>query len=71
MASDDDELRELREKLRWIVAVVLVAGIFLDRLAPVVLGDDYEPLSDLGMGSILAAVLVLLGIESVAWLLRR
>lgn len=71
MSADDDELRELREKLRWVVAVVLVIGIFLDRVAPAVLGDDYEPLSDLGLGSILAAILVLLGIESVAWLLKR
>ena len=71
MPPDDDELRELREKLRWIVAVVLVFGIFLDRIAPVILGPEYEPLTDLGLGSILAAILVLLGIESVAWLLRR
>ena len=71
MAGDDDELRELREKLRWVIAAVLVGGLFLDRVAPVVLGPDYEPLSDIGLGSVLAAILVLLGIESVAWLLRR
>jgi uncharacterized membrane protein YdcZ (DUF606 family) len=71
MSHDPDELKELRERVRWLVAGTLVAGIMLDRVGPAVLGERYTSLSDWALALVLAAVLVLLGIESVAWLLKR
>lgn len=71
MPGDDDELSELQRKLRLVVALVLVVGLFLDRVAPVILGPRYDPVSEVGIGAVLAAILVLLGIEGVSWFLKR
>lgn len=53
------------------MALVLVVGLFLDRVAPVILGPRYDPVSEVGIGAVLAAILVLLGIEGVSWFLKR
>lgn len=68
---ESDELTELREKVRWLVALVFSAGVLLDRLGPVVFGPAYEPWSEVALASILGSILILLGSEGLTWLLKR
>ena len=40
MSDDRNGIDELRERVRWIVAGALVAGILFDRICPALLGIE-------------------------------
>ena len=64
------EVNRLRDRVRIVVALAFVAGIAVDRVGPVI-SDDWQQYSDWSLGLMLAAVLVLLGTESIAVIFAR
>jgi hypothetical protein len=66
----DGDLRRLQGRVRLVVAVAFTLGLAIDRVGPL-LSDDWVQLSDWGLGLMLAAILVLLGVEGFSAVFRR
>lgn len=63
------ELTALQRRLRVVAAFAFIIGLGLDRFGSLVV-EDHEPLSDIGLALVLAAILVLLGERGLTPLFR-
>jgi len=64
------DLRNLQVKVRIVVGVAFVGGVFLDRIGPLI-DSRWVQYTDLGLGLMLASILVLLGVEGLTAIFSR